>query len=202
MAYFRPFICTGISVLAMTVPSQEVARLAALKRYDILDTPPDGSLNRLAALAAKLFNMPIAIISMVDEDRIWFKSRHGLDAEQIERGGGLCDSAILSDEVYLVEDTRRDPRTLTNPLVAGEMGLRFYAAAPLTTHDGYKLGTFCLIDQKPRYLNQDQKLMLQDLAAIAMDEIELRLAARNTVSASARRIQELEHELATARPTT
>ncbi|WP_229725412.1 GAF domain-containing protein [Hymenobacter baengnokdamensis] len=144
--------------------------------------------------------MPIAIISMVDEDRIWFKSHHGLEAEQIERGGGLCDSAILSEEVYLVEDTRRDPRTLTNPLVAGEMGLRFYAAAPLTTHDGYKLGTFCLIDQKPRYLNQDQKLMLQDLATIAMDEIELRLAARNTLAASARRIQELEQELSATRP--
>ncbi|WP_254244985.1 GAF domain-containing protein [Hymenobacter sp. BRD67] len=94
------------------------------------------------------------------------------------------------------------PRTLTNPLVAGEMGLRFYAAAPLTTHDGYKLGTFCLIDQKPRYLNQDQKLMLQDLATIAMDEIELRLAARTTLAASVRRIQELEQELAATRPAT
>ena len=138
----------------MTELTTEVARLAVLKRYDILDTPQDGSLNRLTALAARMFNMPIAIISMVDEDRIWFKSHHGLDAEQIDRGGGLCDSAILSEDVYIVEDARQDPRTLTNPLVVGEMGLRFYAAAPLATQDGHNLGTFCLIDQKPRYLTK------------------------------------------------
>jgi GAF domain-containing protein len=181
----------------MTDSPRETARLAALKRYDILDTPQDGSLNRITSLAAKMFNMPIAIISMVDVDRIWFKSHHGLDAEQIDRGGGLCDSAILSEDVYIVEDARQDPRTLTNPLVVGEMGLRFYASAPLTTHDGYNLGTFCLIDQKPRYLNQDQKLMLQDLAAIAMDEIELRLAARTLAADNARQIQDLKQALAT-----
>jgi GAF domain-containing protein len=95
----------------------------------------------------------MAIISRVDQDRIWFKSHHGLDVEQIDRDPGLCASAILSEEGYLVEDARQDPRTLTNPLVVGKMGLRFYAAAPLTTHDGHNLGTFCLIDQKPRYLN-------------------------------------------------
>ena len=183
----------------ITDTPREAARLAALKRYDVLDTPPDGSMNRLTALAAKMFNMPIAIISMVDVDRIWFKSHHGLDAEQIGRDPGLCDSAILSEEVYLVEDARQDPRTLTNPLVVGEMGLRFYAAAPLTTHDGHNLGTFCLIDQKPRYLNQDQKGMLQDLAAVAMDEMELRLASRTAVAASTRRVAELEQELELAR---
>lgn len=176
--------------------THEAARLKALKRYDILDTPEDGSMNRLAGLAAKVFNMPIALISLVDEDRIWFKSRHGLDAAQIDRGGGLCDSAILSDDVYIVEDARQDPRTLANPLVAGEFGLRFYAAAPLQTHDGYKLGTFCLLDQKQRYLNESQKLILQDIAAIAMDEIELRLAARLAVQESARQVAELQQQLA------
>ncbi len=166
-----------------------------LKRYNILDTPADGSMNRLAGLAAKVFNMPIVVISLVDEDRIWFKSRHGLEAEQISRGGGLCDSAILSDEVYIVEDARRDPRTLTNPLVVGEFGLRFYAAAPLQTHDGYRLGTFALIDQKQRYLSEAQKLILQDLAAIAMDEIELRLAARLAAQQNAWQITELQQQL-------
>ncbi|WP_400192679.1 GAF domain-containing protein [Hymenobacter sp. B81] len=174
----------------------EAERLAALRRYEILDTPPDGSMNRLAALAAKVFNMPIAIISLVDEDRIWFKSHHGLEVEQIDRAPGLCASAILSDEVYLVEDARRDPRTLANPLVAGEFGLQFYAAAPLTTHDGYNLGTFCLIDQKPRYLTEQQKAILQDMSGIAMDEIELRLAARKAAEANARRIAELEQRAA------
>jgi GAF domain-containing protein len=176
--------------------TRETARLQALKRYDILDTPEDGSMNRLAGLAAKVFNMPIAIISLVDEDRIWFKSRHGLDAEQIDRGGGLCDSAILSEEVYIVEDARRDPRTLANPLVAGEFGLQFYAGAPLQTHDGHMLGTFCLIDRKQRYLTEAQKLILQDLAAVAMDEIELRLAARRAVQESARQVTELQQQLA------
>uniref|UniRef100_UPI003CF08D4E GAF domain-containing protein n=1 Tax=Hymenobacter sp. B1770 TaxID=1718788 RepID=UPI003CF08D4E len=114
-----------------------------------------------------MFNMPIAIISLVDTDRIWFKSIHGLEAAQIGRDPGLCASAILSEEVYLVEDARQDPRTLANPLVAGEMGLRFYAAAPLATHDGHNLGTFCLLDQQPRYLNTAQQGMLQDLAAVA-----------------------------------
>ncbi|QJX45638.1 GAF domain-containing protein [Hymenobacter taeanensis] len=176
----------------------ETERLTALKRYDILGTPADGSMNRLAALAAKVFNMPIAIISMVDEDRIWFKSRHGLDVDHIDRDPGLCASAILSDEVYIVEDARRDPRTLTNPLVAGEFGLQFYAAAPLRTHDGYNLGTFCLIDQKPRYLTQAQKAILQDLADLAMDEIELRLAARQAAQESTERIAELEMRAAGA----
>ncbi|MBT2557416.1 GAF domain-containing protein [Hymenobacter sp. ISL-91] len=174
----------------------EAARLQALRRYNILDTPQDGSLNRLAELAARVFNMPIAIISLVDEDRIWFKSRHGVDAEQIDRGGGLCDSAILSDEVYIVENARNDPRTLTNPLVAGEFGLQFYAAAPLRTHDGYRLGTFCLIDQKQRYLNENQKLILQDMAAIVMDEIELRLAARQAAQENERQLHELRQQLA------
>ncbi|WP_303311959.1 GAF domain-containing protein [Hymenobacter sp. BT730] len=181
----------------MLQTNTEAARLVALKRYDILDTPPDGSMNRMAALAAKVFNMPIAIISLVDEDRIWFRSHHGLDVEQIGRDPGLCASAILSDEVYLVEDARRDPRTLTNPLVAGEFGLQFYAAAPLITQEGYKLGTFCIIDRKPRYLTEPQKQVLQDMAGIIMDEIELRLAARTIQAEALRRVAELEKQLAT-----
>jgi GAF domain-containing protein len=179
----------------MKMPYNEEARIDALRRYDILDTPPDGSFDRLAALAARMFNMPIAIISLVDKDRIWFKSHHGLDVPQIGRDPGLCASAILSDDVYLVEDARNDPRTLTNPLVAGEFGLRFYAAAPLRTHDGHNLGTFCVIDRKQRYLTQDQQILLQDLAAIAMDEIELRLSVRNTLAESTARIAELEKQL-------
>jgi GAF domain-containing protein len=180
----------------MTQVLPETARLAALQRYNILDTPADGSLDRLVALAAKVFNMPIAIISLVDEDRLWFKSRHGLEMHQVSREPGLCASAILSDEVYIVEDARRDPRALANPLVASEFGLQFYAGAPLHTHDGHNLGTFCLIDQKPRYLTEGQKAILRDMAALAMDELELRLAARLAAQESARRIAELEQQLA------
>ena len=156
----------------------EPARLRALQRYDILDTPPDGAFDRITALAARSFGVPIAIVSLVDHDRIWFKSHHGLDAEQIPREPGLCSSAILGDGIYEVTDAALDPRTLTNPLVAGSFGLRFYAAAPLTTHDGYRLGTLCVLDRAPREMRPGDRETLADLAAIVMDELELRLAAR------------------------
>lgn len=159
----------------------EAERIKALKRYNILDTPPDGSFDRITKLAAKLLNVPIAIVTLVDTDRIWFKSRYGLDVSQIDRDPGLCASAILSDEIYLVEDAGKDPRTLANPLVAGSFGLQFYAAAPLKVKDGYNLGTLCVIDKHPRHLNDYEKQILQDLANILIDEMELRLAARTAV---------------------
>ena len=175
---------------------KEVRRLNAVRRYEILDTPNDGCFDRLTQLASKVFNMPIVIISLVDTDRIWFKSHHGLDGvEQIGRAPGLCASAILTDDIYLVEDARNDPRTLTNPLVCGEFGLQFYAAAPLKTHDGHNLGTFCVIDKKQRYLNTEQDKLLADFAAITMDEMEIRLAARNTAAACAQKLAELEGKL-------
>ncbi|MDP1777290.1 MAG: SUMF1/EgtB/PvdO family nonheme iron enzyme, partial [Brevundimonas sp.] len=129
---------------------REALRLDAVRRYDILDTPPDGSFDRLAAIAARRFKTPIAIISIVDNDRIWFKSHHGLNVSEIDRAPGLCASAILSAETYVLTDAKLDPRSLANPLVAGEFGLRFYAAAPLITHDGFNLGTLCVIDFEPR----------------------------------------------------
>ncbi|MFC7000054.1 GAF domain-containing protein [Rufibacter roseus] len=179
----------------MKVVVDEVKRLDALRRYEILDTPPDGAFDRITALASKMFNMPIAIISLVDNDRIWFKSKFGIDGvEQIDREPGLCASAILSNEVYLVENAIEDPRCLTNPLVCGEFGLRFYAAAPLTTKEGYNLGTFCVIDKKQRYLSREQMQMLEDLASIVVDEIEIRLAARKTLAKSYQRITQLELE--------
>jgi GAF domain-containing protein len=173
----------------------EEDRLKVLKRYDILDTPPDGSFDRITTLASKMFNMPIALITLVDQDRIWFKSKSGLEGvQQIGRDPGLCASAIFSDEVYIVEDAIKDPRTLANPLVCGELGLRFYAAAPLQTHDGYNLGTLCIIDKKQRYINREQQEMLRELAAVVMDEMELRLAARLALAESNERIALLEKE--------
>jgi GAF domain-containing protein len=172
----------------------EKERVQTLKRYEILDTPADGTFDRLAALASKIFNVPIAIISLVDHDRIWFKSHEGLDINEIDRTPGLCSSAILSDELYIVEDARKDPRTLANPLVAGEFGLQFYAAAPLKTKNGFNLGTFCLIDKKKRYLNTQQQQMLEDLAAIVMDEIELRLAARMKFEQLSRKVNKLKEK--------
>ena len=171
----------------MSTLTDESQRLAAVRRYQVLDTPPDGAFERITSLAARLFDVPISIVSIVDEDRIWFKSHHGVDVEEIGRDPGLCASAVLGSEPWLVNDARNDPRPLANPLVAGEMGLQFYAGVPLTTHDGYNLGTLCILDMQPRELTEAEVASLSDLARVVMDELELRLAARRTV--------ELENEL-------
>ncbi len=163
------------------IPPDERERLAAVHRYDVLDTPRDGAFDRITALAARHFDVPISIVSVVDSDRIWFKSHHGLDVTQIDRDPGLCASAILHGDPWIVEDAAADPRTLANPLVAGEFGLRFYAGAPLTTRDGYNLGTLCLLDLEPRQLTDEETETLRDMAAIVMDELELRLASRRIV---------------------
>lgn len=161
------------------IDNTEQSRLAAVRRYDILDTPPDGSFDRITKLASELFDVPIALVTIVDHDRIWFKSRAGLDeVQQIPRDPGLCASAVLQDSPYIVEEARTDPRTLANPLVAGQFGLQFYAAVPLRTTDGHRLGTLCLIDKEPRLFSPKQAHVLQQLADVVMDEMELRLAAR------------------------
>lgn len=170
----------------------EQARIEALQRFNLLDTPPDGSLDKMTQLASRLFNLPIAIITLVDTDRIWFKSKYGIDVPQIGRDPGLCASAILSDEVYLVEDARKDPRTLANPLVAGSFGLQFYAAAPLRTKDGFNLGTFCVIDKEKRYFNSEQQKSLKLFAEVVMDQLELRLEAHNHLNELKAKLDQFE----------
>lgn len=183
---------TGVQEL---IPANEPERLAALRRLDVLDTPRDGAFDRITRLASEVLEMPISIVSLVDHDRIWFKSTHGLDGvEQIDRAPGLCASAILGDETWVIEDGPVDPRALANPLVAGEFGLRFYAGSPLRTQDGYNLGTLCVIDKRPRTLTEKQTRVLDDLAALVVDELELRLAARR----QARRATELNDDVVQA----
>ncbi|MCW2501231.1 MAG: putative magnesium or manganese-dependent protein phosphatase [Frankiales bacterium] len=166
-------------------PLDEAARMAAVRRFEVLDTPPDGSFDRITALAARLFDVPIAIVSVVDTDRIWFKSRHGLpeDVTEIGRAPGLCASAILGHEPWVVTDAPHDPRTLANPLVAGSFGLRFYVGMPLTTSDGHNLGTLCVIDRQPRTVSDNELAALRDLAATVVDQLELRLRTREVVRA-------------------
>lgn len=173
--------------------TREAQRLNAVQRYQILDSPPDGAFDRITAIAARLFQVPIALVTIVDRDRIWFKSRQGVTVPEIDREPGLCASAILQDEVYDVRDALIDPRTLNNSLVRGQFGLRFYAAAPLTTEEGYHLGTLCVMDKQPRQITLDERKTLQDLAAIVMEEMELRLAARNLVEASESQRQAIDH---------
>jgi serine/threonine protein kinase len=162
---------------ATIIPADEEARMEAVRSYGILDTPPDGAFDRITALAARLFSVPVAIVSIVDHDRIWFKSHHGVDVEQISRDPGLCASAILHDDLWVVENAPEDPRTLLNPLVAGEFGLKFYAGAPLKTRDGYNLGTLCILDFEPRTMTPEENANLRDLAAMVMTDLELRLEA-------------------------
>jgi GAF domain-containing protein len=166
----------------VTSAFDDTARIDAVRRYDILDTPPDGAFDRITTLAAKLFDVPIALVTIVDHDRIWFKSRFGLDGvEEIGRDPGLCASAILQDEPYIVEEARRDARSLANPLVSGKFGLQFYAAAPLRTADGHRLGTLCIIDREPRMFSPRQADLLQGLAEIVVDEMELRISALTAI---------------------
>ncbi|WP_293884225.1 histidine kinase dimerization/phosphoacceptor domain -containing protein [Sphingomonas sp.] len=183
-----------MSIQEKSLPD-EAGRIRAVRRYDILDSPPDGAFDRITALAARRFGVPIAIISVVDEDRIWFKSHHGLPVNQIDREPGLCASAILGGVPYLIEDARIDPRSLANPLVAGDFGLRFYAAVPLTTSDGYNLGTLCIIDKEPRSFGQEQIEDLEDLATIVMDQLELGLSSRNAVSKANLMAKEIDHRV-------
>ena len=126
--------------------------------------------------------MPVAIVSVVDHDRIWFKAHHGTDVTEIGRDPGLCASAILQDDAWIVENATTDPRTLANPLVAGEFGLEFYAGVPLRTPDGYNLGTFCILDRKAREFSDEDTRMLEDLAAIVMNDLEMRLQSREAIA--------------------
>jgi GAF domain-containing protein len=174
-----------MALVGSTVDIVEAARIEAVRRYDILDTPPDGAFDRITELAVRLFDVPISIVSIVDTDRIWFKSHCGVDDQEISRDPGLCASAIMTDDTYVVEDALADPRTLANPLVAGALGLRFYAAHPLTTQDGHRLGTLCIIDRNPRQLSADEAATLKTLAAVVMDSLELRLSARRLSSIEA-----------------
>lgn len=160
------------------IKESESLRLENLRKYEILDTPPDGNFDEITSLAATIFNVPIVIVSLVDSDRIWFKSAHGLEVDEITKDPGLCASAILSDDLYVVEEARTDPRTLANPLVVGILGLQFYAAAPLRTKEGYNLGTFCIIDKQPRVLSASESSMLRQLARIIINQLEVRLQSR------------------------
>jgi GAF domain-containing protein len=156
------------------VSENEAERLNALRRYQILDTPPEPAFDRIAEMAANFFQVPMAGVSLVDEDQVWFKSRFGINAKQTARDAGLCPSAMLSHGVYYLCDAAHDERALGHSFVA-DLGIRFYAAAPLRTHDGLSIGTVWVLDQKPRELAPGEAEMLRTLAALAMNQMELRV---------------------------
>ncbi len=152
----------------------ESARLDALNRYRILDTDPEPAFDDLALLASHICGTPIALISLVDENRQWFKSRIGLDVAETSRSVSFCAHAIQQHGVFIIPDTRSDARFRDNPFVQGETGIRFYAGAPLVTGDGFALGTLCVIDRTPRTLTPDQLEALQALQRQVQAQLELR----------------------------
>lgn len=180
-----------------SAPSED--RLAAVRRYEILDTPGDGTFDRVARIAARVLATPIATVSIVDADRVWFAAREGLDGvDQVGVDPGLCASAVLHDGPYVVNDAAIDPRTLDHPLVRGALNLRFYAAAPIVTADGHRLGTVNVIDSEPRQVTDDQTALLGELAGLVADHLELRLAALHAVRAERRLRDEADQRAAAA----
>ncbi len=158
-------------MIAPPLPVDELQRLEALERSGLLDGPPEERFDRLTRLARRLFDVPIALVSLVDANRQWFKSCLGLAVTETSRDVSFCGHAILSDGVFIIPDARLDPRFADNPLVTGEPHVRFYAGRPLQDADGRRLGTLCLIDHRPRSLDARDLEDLEDLAQMAESEL-------------------------------
>jgi PAS domain S-box-containing protein len=161
-------------MIPATAPQNEPERLGALREYEILDTEAEEKFDDLTLLARHICDTPIALISFVDADRQWFKSRIGLTTSQTPRAVSFCGHAILEEDVMVVPDTAADERFADNPMVTGAPGIRFYAGAPLLTSTGYALGTLCVIDRKPRELTAEQLDALRALARQVVAQLELR----------------------------
>lgn len=172
-------------------PSGETARLAALYELDVLDTPPEKDFDDIVSLAASVCGTPMAMVSLIDTDRQWFKAKIGTDVTETSRDLSICAHAILGRDLLVVPDARQDARFADNPDVEAEPGIRFYAGAPLVTTDGFSLGTLCVIDQQPRDLGAEQRQALRALAGQVTAQLEMRRYA-TAVTNSTARLQELE----------
>jgi diguanylate cyclase (GGDEF)-like protein len=157
----------------------EQARLAALQRYNVLDTMPEPSFDRITQLVTSVLNVPMSAVSLIDRDRQWFKSRQGIDADETTRGVSFCTYTIQDRETLAVGDAQLDSRFSENPLVLGPPHIRSYLGAPLSTPDGYNVGSLCAIDIVPREFDPSQMAMLSTLASMIVDELELRVIAQN-----------------------
>lgn len=163
--------------------TQETERLDALREYHILDTPSEQVYDDITALAAFICDVPIALISLIDADRQWFKSKVGLSIPETPRNISFCEHAILNQSMMIVRDTLNDERFVNNPLVTSEPGIRFYAGVPLTTPGGYQLGTLCVIDHQPRELSEMQQKTLAALARQVVMQMELQRVSAQLATA-------------------
>jgi GAF domain-containing protein len=160
------------------LPRTEKRRLKVLWQYDVLDTVPEEIFDDLTELAARICEAPIALITLVDENRQWFKARIGISVTETSRDISFCAHAIQQEGLFIIPDATQDRRFAQNPLVISDPKIRFYAGAPLITPDGYALGTLCIIDKVPRDLRPEQQQALRVLARHVMTQLEVRRHAR------------------------
>ena len=177
----------GVPAIIPPLPLNEPKRLETLRRYGLLDTPQEAAYDRMTRLAARLLGTPVSLVSLLDESRQWFKSRHGFDTPWTGRDLAFCSYTILQDDVMVVADALQDERFARNALVTDDPGIRFYAGVPLRTTGDLALGSLCVIDHVPRHdFGDEEKAILRDLAAMVMHEIE----ARHAADVAAREIEE------------
>jgi GAF domain-containing protein len=165
---------TEAAMLIPPTPTDEEARLEALRGYQILDSAADPAFDDLTALASYVCDTPIALVSLIDANRQWLKSKVGLEVNETARDISFCGHTILTDDLMIVEDARADARFADNPLVAGDPNIRFYAGSPLRTADGYALGSLCVIDRVPRILTDAQQHALRSISRQVVAQIEHR----------------------------
>lgn len=171
------------------LPANEEQRLAKLLSYDILDTESETAYDDITRLVAQICNVPIAVISLVDRDRQWFKSVQGLDASQTDRDISFCTHTIWQHEPMVIHDATIDPRFANNPLVTGAPYIRFYAGAPLITSDGYAIGSLCAIDTQPRELSDQQLEALVALSRLVINQMELQRSLKQITQETNQRQQ-------------